>query len=334
MMTKELSKAKILIVEDHIGNRDTIFRALMDAGIPAKQIETTDNSGEAKSLIDDFEPNVVLLDLTIMGKSGGEEDVLYSYEVIEKVRLYNHENPEQIEIIIISGTIENENIQKILHTEGENITGFIDKAIMSSDRDQFKEKLIKNIAKALRDAKEGKHIEFSNIRNSNLRLLKKLHVELWEKIEEEVLENIARLDLKKVNEHNVAKNIIISCGQIVEIVIYYLEGSVKSVREINFSDNPVTVRNKLNRLSGRKFNNSAKSYEIIDENPIISKKASEYAYRAYTLRNHAGHAPEIDNKNKNIFKDTRFDKWDAIIALDLVMPLLNEYIKRLKEKNS
>jgi len=46
---------------------------------------------------------------------------------------------------------------------------------MASDTDQFKEKLIKNIAKALRDAKEGTRMEFSNIRNSNLRLLKTLH---------------------------------------------------------------------------------------------------------------------------------------------------------------
>lgn len=331
-MAKQLTESNILIVEDHKGNRDTIVRLLIEEGIPMQQIETTDNAGEAKTLIDEFEPDIILLDITIMREEEGEENSLYSYEVIEKVRLYNHENPDKIKIIIISGTVENEGIQRILRTEGENIISFIDKIWMSSDMEKFKSRLKKDINKALRFTDEGEFIEFSDIRNSNLRLLKRLHSELWEKIEEEILDNLERMNLKDVNEHNEAKNVIMNCGQVVEFIIYFLEGRVSTLKEVDFSNDQETVRNKLTRLSGRKFNESTKSYTVIADQPVISRKACEYAYRAYHLRNQASHDPQMDDKNKNIYKDARLDKWDAKIALDLIVPLLNEYIKRLKEK--
>ncbi len=333
-MTKEITDAKILVVEDHKNNKDSILRSLKGMGVPLGNIDTTDNAVDAKEKIDDFEPDVLLLDLNIMNEKGGEEEIKYGHEVIEKVRLFNHENPEKIKIIVISGMVKDTGLQNIVGTEGENITKFIDKGLMSSDMDAFNEKLKKSISKALRSTDEGDYILFQSIRNSTLKILKKLHIELYMKIEEEILDNIEKLNLRKVNEHTLSKNIIISCGQVVEFTVSYLEGEVRSIRELKLYDNPKTIRNKLNHLSGRKFDESSKAYEIIDKDPVISRKASEYAYRAYSFRNQASHTPEADEKNKNIYKDTRFDKWDAKIAVDLIMPLLNEYIKLLKEKNT
>ncbi len=332
METKDFNSAKILIVEDDIDNRNSIEKILREGNINFKNIEYTDNSNDAKNLIDDFEPDIVLLDIKILNKPGGIDDSSHSVEVIEKVQLYNYQNTNKISIIIISNTVNDKALQDIIGSESKNIQNFLDKHQMSSDYDKFKQKLFKEIRKALEKELKEEKIDYSFVRRSALKKLKELNFELWKKIEEELLDEFERINDKNTNEHNISRNIINCTGQIVEMIVHFLEGDDINIYEFESTENDASMRQKLNVLSGRKFIDKDKVYEIINNAPPVSRKACEFAYRAYNLRNQASHTPQMDTRNANIFADARFTKWDAAIAINLLMPLIIEYTDILKKE--
>lgn len=57
-----------------------------------------------------------------------------------------------------------------------------------------------------------------------------------------------------------------------------------------------------------------------------------YAAQTFLLRSYASHAPETDKKNENIFYGGEFTKEDAAISINLLVPVIIEYIKLLKSK--
>lgn len=328
----DFKNLKILIVEDDIDNRNTIERILREGGVDFKHIEYTDNANKAKTLIDDFEPDVILLDIRILQEPGTIEDSKNSLEVIEKVQLYNYKNLHKIKILIISNTVNDKSLQEIISSEGKNIQNFLDKHLLSVDYEYFKEKLFRELKKVRDQEKTKEKIDYSFIRQSEIKNLKHLHFDLWKKIKEEILDEFERLNDQNANEHNIARQVINTAGQVVEMTVFFLEGKQLNIADFQTEDDEPNMRKRLNTLSGRKFTDAAHGYTIINERPVISRKACEFAYRAYNLRNQASHSPEMDKLNMNIFAESRFTKWDAAISLNLIMPLIIEYTALLEKR--
>jgi hypothetical protein len=101
---------------------------------------------------------------------------------------------------------------------------------------------------------------------------------------------------------------------------------------VSYSNNVTSVRNKLTALSGRVYT-EYNSYEETGDK-IISRKAAEYALKAYQYRNEAVHSQKKDDKNNKIFADSSFSKEDASISVQLIFPLIKDYITYVKSKQN
>ncbi len=331
-MAVNLQDAKFLIVEDEEDKSDLFFRMLLEQNVSEDQIEVSETSDSAKEKISEFEPEIILLDVKIPRDESSQPESDNCIDVINAVKLYNHENTGKIRIILISATVKDKGIQKIIQSEKKIFVDFLDKTEIATNLDKFKEKLLKDIKKALKNDEEEEKIDYSFVRKSNLKELKKLKPPLWKKIEEEILNEFEKLNNKNVNEHLVSKNIIRNCGEIVEVITYYLEDNTINLNDIVISNNPNSIRNRLTILTGRAYKSNEEGYEVVSKKTLISRKACEFGYRAYLLRNQASHAAEVDEQNRNIFNQTRLNKEDAAISLSLIMPLMNDYIAFLKNK--
>jgi len=105
---------------------------------------------------------------------------------------------------------------------------------------------------------------------------------------------------------------------------------------MKFSEDDNTIVNKLTKLSGRKFlrfeNGKAIYKNISSLKPIIRRISQEYTHMAYKLRNQASHPPEDDPNFNNLFAgyNAKFTKEDAAISINLIVPLIQDYINYMK----
>lgn len=330
----EVTEATLLIVEDEKEKREFLFRTLTGSGIPAQQIQRASYAKKAQELIWEFEPNIVLLDIKIPKE---ENDIIAEPEnvrdVLDKIRLFNHENVQKIKTIIISGTVKHKVVQEMIGSlNKQTVFDFIDKIEIATNPEEFKQRLIKKISKALNTEFAPEKIDYTFIRKSKIKELKKLHEPLWNQIKEEVIDEFERFNDKNVNEHPTAKGIVRTCGEIVEIIINLFKNKSIELSKIVISNDLKSIREQLNALSGRKYLYDENIFKMITKKPLISRKACHYAYQAYYIRSHASHPPESDKKNENIFKDIRFSKEDAAISLNLIVPLILDFINFIKNK--
>lgn len=328
----ELNEARFLVVEDESDKRDFLVRMLMDNEIKSEHIEEAETSLQAIEQIRDFEPDIILLDIAIPRDEQSEPSSANCGEVIREIRLFNHENQNNIKTFIISATVEDKGLQKLIGDDHKGIDYFFDKNEISINPDRFKERLIGKIKSALTKESEPCKIEYRYIQKSLTKELKKINEELWEKINTEILDEFETLSERNVNEHNRSKSIIITCGEIVEDIVHLLEDESLELSTINYSDSIASTRNKLTALSGRVYA-EYNSYEETGDK-IISRKAAEYALKAYQYRNEAVHSKEKDDKNNKIFADSSFSKEDASISVQLIFPLIKDYITYVKSKQN
>ena len=341
---KELKDCKYLIIEDEEKNRDLLIRVLLDENeVKDENIREAENYNQAKELIEEFEPNIILLDLNIPLDKGYEPDIMNSYELIQKIELYNFKQAdfkEKIKIIVISGSIKEKGVQKIISLDKNRVFDFIDKVSISTNPTKFKEELKKKILKAIVFEGNINPIDYSFIRNSLIKPLTKCNIDLWDKIDEQILQQFEKLSDKKSNEYLISEIIIIKCGQIIEDIIYFFTNNTISIEGVVYSDDENSVLKKLTKLSGRnhigfvKENNlSTYRYETVSEQ-YIRRISQEYAHMAYRMSSQARHSRQGDDNNNKWFAgyNAGFTKEDAAISINLIVPLIQDYINFMNKK--
>lgn len=335
----ELSSARILIIEDEEKNRDFISRVLLDdVKVSSDNIEEAENLKKAKEIIEEFEPNIILLDLKIPSADGFEPSMVNAYEVIQKAQLFNYKQNNQddkIKIIVISGSINDLGVQKLISLNKDVVFDFFDKNEISISLDKFKKDLKKKIVKALKFEGVIHAIDYSFVRRSILKNIESINVDLWNKIEKDLLLEFEKLNDKKVNEYSVSKSIIGTCGEIVEDLIHLFKEDLFDENKA-YSQEERSVLNKLTKLSGRKYSrfneaSKEKEYELLTEKKI-SRKSAEYALMAYRLRSQALHSTNGDDANNKWFANSKFTKEDASISINLIVPIIQDFIAYKKKK--
>ena len=142
---------KILVVEDEEDIRDGLVRALMYKGNwPEKLIEDVDNAESAIDVIETFRPDIVLLDLKIPKRRGEKEEIRYAVDILKEIDLYNYKNNANTKVIVISASVDDPGMQRLVLGDRSNIISFLDKNEMAIESDEFKDKLIKNTDTATR----------------------------------------------------------------------------------------------------------------------------------------------------------------------------------------
>jgi len=338
----DITTLKYLIIEDEEENRDILLRILINEyGVFDENIEETEDLRSAKEAVDDFEPNIVFLDLKIPYDSGYEPEMQNAYDFIEKVKLYNHERndaKDKIKIIVISGSIKDKGVQKLITMNRPVVMDFFDKGEIAGNLQRFTKNFKKKIEKAINFDSYEESIDYSFVRKSSLKELQKINNELWLKLENQVLNEFEKLNNKKVNEFNISKQIIINCGEIVEDILHYFNYDTESNRGITYSHNDNTVQRKLTKVSGRDYiGRDEDTKEPIFEsknNELIRRTSQEYALMAYRMSSQARHSKEGDDNNSKWFAgfNSGFTKEDAAIAINLVVPLIQDYVNYMKSK--
>lgn len=339
----DLKNNRYLIVEDEEENRDLLLRLLMDEyGISDENIREAENLNEAKDALEDFEPNIILLDLKIPLDKGYEPEMLNAYEFIQKAELYNFKevnSHDKIKIIVISGSVKDKGVQKIISLDKNRVFDFFDKGEISSNFSKFTSEFKRKLEKASQFEGYDKSIDYSFVRRSLLKQLSKVNDGFWGRIDKQILQEFEKLNDKNVNEYNVSKLILLNCGEIVEDINFYFTNDTTSLDGIKYSYNEDSVIKRLTKLSGRKC--IGKVFKPIEDfkyknegDKRIRRISQEYAHIAYKMSSQARHSKEDDENNNKWFADhnARFTKEDAAIAINLIVPLIQDYISYMKTK--
>jgi len=335
---------KILVVEDEEDIRDGLVRALMYKGNwPEKMIEDVDNAESAIDVIETFRPDIVLLDLKIPKRRGEKEEIRYAVDILKEIDLYNYKNNANTKVIVISASVDDPGMQRLVLGDRSNVISFLDKNEMAIESDEFKDKLIKRIRWAFESAPDERRMDYSAIRRSVIRELKGLNNELFEKIDKEVITEFEKLNDKGTNIHKKSKDVIVTCGEIVEEVLAFFKTHTTKLADIKYLEDITKVRNRLTALTGRiatrvevTDERGEKRYQIHfkpnGETELITRFAAEAAFMAYNLRSEAVHGgKEDDERNAKLFANKYlFTREDAAVSVNLIMPLIRDYIIYLK----
>ncbi len=106
---------KILVVEDDFWLRDQLIRELEKVGY---SVAGTDNALEAIDLIDEFAPNVLILDIFLPGPNG----------VVLLHELQSHSDLSKIPVIVCTSSSFSGNLISYLTSYG--VVGVLDKTLM------------------------------------------------------------------------------------------------------------------------------------------------------------------------------------------------------------
>jgi CheY-like chemotaxis protein len=331
----EIAKdVKFLIVEDDKSNLDHLSRTLLyNTGVPSGNVSEAETADEAIEIISDFEPDIVLLDLKLPRKKGDEPSIDSAVEILKEIELHNYRNNRFVRVIVISGSVQDAGVQQLILGDRSNIVKFLDKNAIAIDSDEFKTKLFIQINKATNGEDQERIVEYTDIRNSQARKLKKLHPTLWKKIEDDILEEFEKLFEKHANIPPRAQQIVGACGKVVEDIIALLADDSLDLSAQKYSDDPNSVRRKLQGLTGRRWIGREDGFENTGSDVLITRAAAEYGAEAYLHRSHALHGNEGDDKNERLYpQNYKFTIEDAAISINLIMPLINDYIKHLESK--
>ena len=329
-----LNEKRFLIIEDEEKNRDMLLRLMIDDyNIPESKIREAQNLLEAEEEIDNFEPHIVLLDLKIPVSEGMEPEMINAFKIIQKAEYYNFKQVNQndkIKIIVISGSIQDRGVQKILSLNKEIIFDFFDKGAIASNYSGFKIKLGEKLERAAIYEGKKNSIEYSYFRDALLKEVSAINPNLWEKIDVQILQEFEKLNDTNVNESVVSKSIIGTCGEIVEDLIQLLNKSGNGLPTF-YINNENSVLSKLTFLSGRRYNgwdNGIKEnqYQYIGQSKI-RRASQEYAVMLYRMRSQALHGKEGDGNNSKWYAKHNFSREDAVIAINLLVPLIRDYIE-------
>jgi CheY-like chemotaxis protein len=330
----DIRNAKILIVEDELEKREFLFRVLTSSLIPGTQIKRASNKKTAIENIKEFEPNIILLDISIPNEEAGVADPENVSDVLDRIRLFNFENSEKIRTIIISGTVKQKVIQELISTLNRQIVfDFIDKIELSDDIQKFKLKLITTIQKALNTEFEAEKMDYSAIRKSEIKKLKGINMSLWDKIEKNIINEFESLTEKNTNIHARAKQIIGSCGEVVEDITTYLSNDSKRIILKSYKKFNPSIKDILYALTGRSQDPDTKIISLTGTNPLISRSSADYAQQAYRYRSEVLHSSENDIENKKIFKGKKLTREDAAVSINLIIPIIIEYIEIMNKKS-
>jgi len=328
-----LQSAKILIVEDERDINLDMQRCLHSFGdISYENIEIAENLNEAESLIPDFQPNIVLLDVKIPEKKGEDMDSRNSKKVIDFIENYNYRHKEKIKTIVISGTVDDEGIREWLTQDPRKVFKFFDKNRFSSDQESFMNELLTTMQKAL-DCDllyTSARIEFAEVRKHGLQNLQSYDEGLFNEINSSVIKKFEEINEDNENENSEA--IIIKVGKIINELTYKFG---LSFDDISGGTKEPPVKYRLMKLSGRKFQGYDQPREILSFKPLITRKACEYATLAFEFRNNVEHT--TDPLNDNIYFSNipeinghKYERTDAVIVISLMIPLINDYISYLQ----
>ncbi len=334
---------KVLVVEDKVKFREPLIEILLSNNDPRYEVEDAASSEEAQKFIREFEPDVVLLDLKIPRTDEEEPEIRNAISVLQEVTLLNYEKNLDSKVIVISGSIDDPGLRRLIEGDRSSIISFINKNEGATITDEFKKNLLKLVKRALNADAPLRSLDYSAIRRSVVRELKDFNVELFEKIDKEVLTEFEKLNDKGTNVYKKSKDVIISCGEIVEDVLAFLKSHNTKLTDIKYSEDSAKVRNRLTSLTGRK----AQKVEITDQKgekkyqihfkpngeiDAISRFAAETAFMAYSLRSEAVHGgKEDDERNAKLFANKyQFTREDAAVSVNLIMPLIRDYINYLK----
>jgi hypothetical protein len=247
---------------------------------------------------------------------------------VERLNALRNQQEDSTGIIIISASIDDRGLMN-KYKDTPEIVDFFDKDDIALKKNKFKDDLINAIQKSTeREFKHECKIEFSDLRNLKASKLKSIHPKLFKRINEDLLGEFTKLNNKNVNTSRVAEYIIGMAGVIVEDIINLVEDKQYVLKEIDQSDNLSSVRNRLIALTGRRYvgyENGHSQYEIINT-PVFSRKAADFAVYAYKLRSEALHSKEGDKYNSKIFNDPHYTIENAAVSVNLIMPLIIEYI--------
>jgi RNA polymerase sigma factor (sigma-70 family) len=119
------SKAKALIVEDDAGWRNILEELLSDCGF---QVRTCASFGDAFGVLRNEKISLAVCDLSLKGDASADEPNLDGYQLLTTAKL------EHIPAIVVSGTSEPEEIQRIYSDYG--ISAYIEKRTF--DRTAFR----------------------------------------------------------------------------------------------------------------------------------------------------------------------------------------------------
>lgn len=339
---------KVLIVEDEVEIQRGLVRILTYSGkLPGSNIELAGTSTDSKEKIDEFEPDIILLDLKIPRIKGDTPDIINSNDILNHVELVNYKFNKTIKVIIISASVKDKGTQKLILGDRSNIVKFLDKDERAIDSEEFSKELLRQISRAMTEDNDEKRIDYSAIRRSCVKELKEVNNELWQKIDKEILGEFEKLNDRDTNTYKKSKDVIISCGEIVEDVLAFLKSQTTKLNDIEYTEYSSQVRNRLTALTGR----TAFKVEITDEKgkkrfitqfkdngepEVISRIAVDTAFMAYTLRSEAVHGGKEDDQwNAKLFANKyQFTREDAAVSVNLIMPLVRDYISYLKKQAS
>lgn len=323
------SNIRILVVEDERSKRDVIVEHLMISGFSDDHIEEASNAYQAKALIEKFDPHILLLDLNIPHEDNDLPKIENADDVIKRVIYYNSQHIEKIKVIVVSGSVKDHGVQNLLTCNRDIISRYFDKASYTIESDEFKKDLVDEITKAIKYQGSENLIDYSFVRKSRIKELKRYHSSLWDKIDVEIFQEFEKLIKKDVNEHVHSQNVIRNCGEIVELIVNLLESSNYKIETHKVSDDYFSIRTRLNKLDGRKHLEKNR-FEKVGVS-LISRKSAYFASVAYYLRNESSHPGEVDIDNNKIFHGVKYSKEDAAISIDLIVPLIINYIDYLKK---
>ncbi|MEX0980489.1 MAG: hypothetical protein WD577_11950 [Bacteroidales bacterium] len=337
-MSKPIADIKILIIEDDQEKREELVEILRDAGLSLVNVSVTGFAETGIEKLEDEQPDVVLLDLKIpYNEESMSLNIDNSNKVIhavERLNVTRNQEADSTGILIISASVDDRGIRnQYKHTK--EVIDFFDKDEIALNKEGFKQELLKKIQRTVeREIKHECAVEYPEIRKIKLSKLKPLHLDLHNRIVNDLLGDFEKLNNRNVNTSRVSENIIGLAGRIVEDIINLIEDDQYSLSENDQSDNFTSVRNRLINLSGRKYLRHENRQAIYKTNGerIISRKAAEYGKQAYILRSEALHSKDGDRFNNKIFKDTEYTIEDAAISIGLIIPLISEFITYLKNK--
>lgn len=334
-MEIEKSKRKVLIIEDESDKLEGIARILRDnGGFSLNNIISARNAVDAIKKLEDDEPQLVLLDLKIPRRDDDPVDICNAIEILNNIELYNYKNNFSVRVIIISASIQDNGLQKLIIGDRSDIVSFIDKNEAAINSDDFKSKLLKQIEKAYNHAKPEMKIDYSSIRKSGIRKLQDLNNTLWDKIDNNILKEFESLTEKNVNIHTRSKQIIGCCGEVVEDIVSQLKNiAIVNGSSTDSKTNP-SIGKSLDSLTGRKRDAENKTMVMNGLEPLISRSAADYAFHAYRLRSEALHSADNDLENIRIYKGKTFTREDAAISINLIVPLVLEYIEIIKKNQN
>lgn len=334
-MKKPVSDIKVVIIEDDKEKREELIEILRDLEIKLENIKQSKYAENGIELIANELPDVVLLDLKIPYSVESESiKIDNSNKVINEVERLNaarNQEDSSTGILIISASIQDDGLRKKYKNTPE-VVDFFDKDEIALDEKKFKKELLRKILQVVeRDFRHETKIELKEIRNVKLNKLKEIHRGLYDRITKDLLGQFEKLNNRKANIYGIAERIIGLSGRIVEDIINIIENSETDLTPIDDSDNFKSIRNKLTDLTGRRWDNYTKSYDVIST-PVFSRKAAEYARFAYQLRSEALHSKEGDDKNAKIFVNDTYTIEDASVSISLIMPLIQEFIIYMKDR--